>query len=209
MAQVDLELNDLSAPELIATGTRLIDGLTDNPLFPKQRLPLDDLKSKLGQLEAALDAYRKQRLQLNEMKTQFDAMMREVRGAIHTEAEYVEEASGGDAKNIISAHLAAERSWHFWPFGTSPQVTDLSASIGAQPGEIKLMWDRLRGADGYEVECTTGLAGDGPWEQCAVANESYVTVKNLNPHCRYWFRVRAVGEKGKGDWSDPVTKYSR
>jgi hypothetical protein len=33
-------------------------------------------------------------------------------------------------------------------------------------------------------------------------------LKDLNPHIRYWFRVRAIGDK-KGDWSDPVTKYTR
>jgi Fibronectin type III domain len=50
---------------------------------------------------------------------------------------------------------------------------------------------------------------DGPWVQCAVAAESRVTVKELIARHRYWFRVRAISGKGEGDWSDPVTKYSR
>ena len=205
MAQVELELDDLSAPELIATGNRLISGLAGNPHFPDPKLPLDELKRKLGKLQEAQEAYRKQRLQINEMKVDLYALMREVKDALNVEAAYVQEASDGDAKSIISAHLATERSWHFWPFGSLPQVAELSPSIGEQPGEI----DRVHAADGYEVQYATDITGDGPWKPCAVATESRITVKDLDPHCRYWFRVRAIGEKGKGDWSDPVTKYSR
>lgn len=69
--------------------------------------------------------------------------------------------------------------------------------------------DRVHGADGYEVEFSMDISGDGPWKRCTAASESRVTVKGLDPHCRYWFRVRAIGGKGRGEWSDPVTKYSR
>jgi hypothetical protein len=206
---VELELDDLSAPELIATGNRLVDGLAGNPNFPDPKPTLSELKQKLEDLEEAQETYRKLRLQLNEMKVDLYARMRAVKNALNVEAAYVQEASHGDAKSIISAHLAAERSWHFWPFASLPQVNELSATIGEKPGEIDLVWDRVHGADGYELESSTDIAGEGAWEKRAVASESRVTVKGLDPHCRYWFRVRAIGEKGRGEWSDPVTKYSR
>ena len=209
MAEVALHLDALSAPELIAAGARLLAGLEGNPHFPKPQPPLDELWQKLMALEEANLRYRKERLRLNDLKTARDAAMRAVRVAMESEADYVQEASGGDAKRIVSANLTVERTWSLWPFAALGQVIELSASSGAQPGEVDLAWDPVRGADGYETECTDDVGAHGPWVQCAVASESRVTVKNLLPHRRYWFRVRAIGEKGEGGWSDSVTKYTR
>lgn len=209
MAEVKLHLNELSAVELIATGQRLVSGLEGNPNFQQPAPPVDEIKGKLDELATAQAEYRKHRLELNNFKMRRDLLMEDVRKALHAGAEYVQEASGGDAKKIISANLSAEHSWHLWPFGSLAQVADLASSIGEQPGEIDLVWDRVRGAEGYEVESAMDMTGEGPWEPCAVASDSRITLKNLDPHIRYWFRVRAVGPKGHGDWSDPVTKYTR
>ena len=209
MAEIALHLDDLSAPEVIATGNRLVSGLEGNPHFPKPTPPLDELKRKLAELQAAHEEYRKLRLRLNELKTARDQAMRVAKIAIELEAEYVQEASDGEAQKIVSANLTAERTWHLWPFGSPVQVIELSASTGDAPGEVDLVWDSVRDAKGYEVECCHDFAGDGPWVQCAVASESRVTVKDLIAGRRYWFRVRAIGGKGEGDWSDPVTKYTR
>ncbi len=210
MAEVAaLELDALSPPELIATGQRLVSGLDGNPSFPKPEPSVSDLRRKLSVLELAYEEYRKERLRLNELKTAYDAAMRDVREAINLEVSYVDEASGGDAKKILSANLTPERKWSFWPFGSLGQVVELSASQGDEEGEVDLVWDPVRGADGYEVTTSSDMAGAGPWVQAAVTSESGVTVKGLNPGRRYWFRVRAVGKKGEGDWSDPVTKYAR
>ena len=209
MAEVALHLEDLSAPDLLATGSRLLSGLDGNPNFPEPRPPLDEVRHRLGTLENLHEEYRKVRLRLNELKTERDAAMKEVRDTLMREAAYVQEASGGDAKKIVSAHLTAERTWSWWPFGSLAQVIEFSASTGEQPGEVDLVWDPVHDADGYEVECSDDASGGGTWLPCAVAPESRVTVTGLAPRRRYWFRVRATGGKGKGDWSDPITKYSR
>src|SRR5678815_4258865 len=213
MAEVALHLDALSAPELIAAGARLLAGLEGNPHFPKPQPPLDELWQKLMALEEANLRYRKERLRLNDLKTARDAAMRAVRVAMDSEADYVQKASGGEAKKILSANLTVEtveRTWSLWPFGGLAQVIELSASSGEKSGEIDLGWDPVRGAAGYEVECTDIDEADGPWVQCAVASESRVTVKDLQANRRYWFRVRAIGEKGEGGgWSDAVTKHTR
>jgi hypothetical protein len=209
MAEVALHIDALSAPELIASGTRLVSGLENNPHFPEPQPPLDELRKKLAALKEAHEQYRHERLRLNDLKTARDAAMRAVRVAMESEADYVQEASGGEAKKIVSANLTVERTWSIWPFGALAQAIELSASSGERPGEVDLVWDPVRGADGYEVECTDDIGAEGPWVQCAVASESRVTVKDLRAHHRYWFRVRAIGEKGEGDWSDAVTKYTR
>ncbi|HWB60276.1 MAG TPA: fibronectin type III domain-containing protein [Chthoniobacteraceae bacterium] len=208
MAEVKLHLNDLNAPELIATGKRLVAGLEGNAHFAQPKPTVEELKQKISELDAAQEEYRKHRLELNALKTERDALMDSLKMALGAAAEYVQETSDGDSQKIISAGLCAERTWHFWPFGSLPQVTDLAASIGEQPGEIDLVWDRVRGAQGYEISYAIDVTGEGPWEQCGATADSRITLKDLNPHIRYWFRVRAIGDK-QGDWSDPVTKYTR
>lgn len=212
MSKVSLDLHDLSAPELVATGTRLVEGLSDNANFPAPKPSVADLRHKVAALVAANEEYRTLRLQLNKLKTARDLAMQELKEALHEEADYVEEASGGDAAKIVSANLSVDRSWgnwSFWPFDSLPQVIELSASNGDEIGEIDLVWDPVREAEGYEVELSTDLAGEGPWTQCAVASKSSVSVKELTPRIRYWFRVRAIGDEGQGEWSDAVTKFAR
>ena len=86
-----------------------------------------------------------------------------------------------EAQKIVSANLTAERTWSLWPFGSPVQVIELSASTGDAPGEVDLVWDSVRGAEGYEAQCCDDFAGDGPWVQCAVASESRVTVRVSSP----------------------------
>ncbi len=113
MAEVELHLNDLSAPELIATGNRFVAGLADNPHFPDAKAELDAMKKKLEQLAAAQEEYRTHRLELNDLKTARDVLMNEAKAALNAGAAHVQEASGGDAKKIVSAHLSAEPHLEF------------------------------------------------------------------------------------------------
>jgi hypothetical protein len=50
--------------------------------------------------------------------------------------------------------------------------------------------------------------GEGPWEQSGATTKSKITIEQLDNRTRYWFRVRAVNERGAGDWSPPVMKYA-
>jgi len=180
-----------------------------NEHFPEPHPALSDLRRLVAELEAANEACRQQRLRLNSLKTARDSRVAALNAALQAEAAYVQAASEGDPRKIMSANLKAERKWHLWPFGSVNQVAELSASTGDNPGEIDLVWDPIRDADGYDVEICHDIAGAGPWKQCGATVQSKLTIKNLSSRTRYWFRVRAVSGKGEGDWSDPVTKFAR
>jgi len=209
VADVELHLKDLTVSELIATGDRVTAGLEGNEYFPTPRPALSDLRRLVAELEAADEACRQQRLRLNTLKTARDLGVNALQAALQAEAIYVQETSDGDPKKIMSANLKIERKWHLWPFGSVNQVAELSASTGDQPGEIELVWDPIRDAEGYEVEVSHDIAGAGPWEQCGTTVQSKSTIRNLTTGTRHWFRVRAVSAKGAGHWSDPVTKFAR
>jgi hypothetical protein len=143
------------------------------------------------------------------LKTRRDHAVELLSTAVARAAGYVDQASGGDPEKILSANLHAEPEVHLWPFRRLGQVYELSASAGDERGEVDLTWDPVRGAEGYEVENSRDLGGHGPWKLCATTTASRTTVGRLENSIRYWFRVRAMNDRGSSKWSDPVTKYSR
>lgn len=130
-----------------------------------------------------------------------DAIAEALRKALAQEVAYVQQASEGDVAKILSANLHVEEETHLWPFGSAGDVDELAASAGDEPGEIDLAWDPVPGASGYEVEMASDLIAEDSWEQGGATTKSKITIQNLNSRTRYWFRVRAVNERGAGDWS--------
>ncbi|MFA6599263.1 MAG: fibronectin type III domain-containing protein [Ignavibacteriaceae bacterium] len=84
------------------------------------------------------------------------------------------------------------------------QVTNLSAAIGDEPGEIDINFDRVKAATGYEFQ----LSVDTPeaWTNAgATGKTSKFTFTALTAGKKYWIRVRAFRGEEKGIWSNPVS----
>jgi hypothetical protein len=207
MAEVSLNFDELNVPELIALGSRLCDGLAGNPNFPEPAPPLDSLKEVLQELKSKQDRYAESRLRLNDLKLDRDGHASRLKGLLVQVANYVQDASGGDSKKIMSANLHFEHETDLWPFNDPEQVLELSATSGDKPGEIDLAWDPVREADGYEIEFSRESTAPVTWHASAATSQSKTTLTELASGLRLWFRVRAVSTKGVGPWSDPVTKY--
>lgn len=208
MAEVDIDIDKLNVPELLSAGSHLAEGLKDNEHFPAPTPPLMELTSIVDELAASQEQYRKQRLLLNELKTSRDVIVKKLKDAVTAEVAYVQEASDGDAKKILSANLRIEHGISLWPFGGLDQVVELAASAGDETGEVDLVWDAVRGADGYEVEVSREISPHDGWQPAVATTKSRTTIDQLESRHRYWFRVRAVTEDSTGDWSDPVTKFA-
>jgi len=208
MAEAELDIQKLSVPELLATAAGMASALEGNENFPAPTPSPDVLKEIAAQLAEAEEAYREQRKVVNKAQAIRDTLAETLREALTLEKEYVQEASGGDVAKILSANLHVEEETHLWPFGAAGDVEELSASTGDEPGEIDLAWDPVPGASGYEVEIAYDLTGEGPWEQSGATTKSKTTIQQLDNRTRYWFRVRAVNERGAGDWSPAVMKFA-
>jgi hypothetical protein len=206
MAEVDINLHELNVTELLAIAAGVASALEDNVNFPAPTPTPQELDALTARVSAADEAYRTQRARVSEAKVALDRATEELRHALGEEVAYVQTQSGGDIAKILSANLHVEEETSFWPFNRMAQVGELHASMGDQPGEIDIAWDAVPNASGYEVEIACDLNGEGPWEQSGATTQSKITIEKLNNRTRYWFRVRAVGERGAGDWSEPVTK---
>lgn len=208
MAEAELPLNEFSVPELLATAAGVATALENNPHFPDPTPSPRELDALASELSAADAIYREERHRANDARAKRDQVAERLRRALTREVAYVQEASGGDVAKILSANLHVEETTNFWPFSSLAQVEELSASAGDRPGEIDLTWDSVSGAQGYEIEVAYDLTGEGEWEQSGATTNSRITLEKLDNRTRYWFRVRAVGERGAGDWSDPVMKFA-
>lgn len=209
MAEVELNLQELNVTELLAIASGVASALESNVNFPSPEPAPQELDALAARLLEAEEAHRKQRALASEAKIALDRATEDLRKALGAEMAYVQKQSGGDIAKILSANLHVEEESSFWPFNRMAQVMELAASMGDQPGEVDLAWDPVPNASGYEVEIAYDLNGEGPWEQCGATTQSKITIEKLSNRSRYWFRVRAVGERGAGEWSEAATKYGR
>ncbi|MBO8173606.1 MAG: hypothetical protein H0Z33_17195 [Bacillaceae bacterium] len=65
-------------------------------------------------------------------------------------------------------------------------------------GSITVSWDTVSGADGYEIEVDRTIIDNG--------QDTVFVHSNLMPETEHTYRVRAINEHGKGDWSPLVVK---
>ncbi len=78
--------------------------------------------------------------------------------------------------------------------------TPANISTLAEGSKIIVSWDNTPGAEGYELEV------DGA--SVNVGMEAQFEHEGLIPNTQHTYRVRAVNELGKGEWSDTFTKTS-
>lgn len=207
MAEAELNVDELAVPALLATAAGIASALEGNANFPSPDPPPEELDRLAADLAEADRIYSEHRQRAVQAKATRDEIAERLRRALTEEVAYVQEASGGEIAKILSANLHVEEVAGFWPFNTIGQVEELTASSGDQPGEIDLAWDAVPGASGYEVEASTDPLGE-VWEQSGATAQSKITIEQLDSHTRYRFRVRAIGERGAGDWSETVMKFA-
>lgn len=208
MAEIELHLHEMTVGELLVFAAGVASALTGNESFPEPNPSPGQLTALCDELVAADEEHRQQQAVLTQARIVLDRKTAALREALAVEAAYVQEQSGGSISKMLSANMPVAEGSGIWPFNRIAQVENLAASMGDQPGEIDLSWDPVPRASGYEIEVAYDLTGEGPWEQCGATTASKITLEKLNNRTRYWFRVRAVGEHGDGDWSDAVTKFA-
>jgi len=94
------------------------------------------------------------------------------------------------------------------PITSLPMPEDLRASMGDNPGEIDLQWDRITGARSYVVEFREHIGGS-TWTQAKIVTGSRATVAGLVSGKTYAFRVRAIGPREiLSPWSDEAVKMA-
>jgi len=96
------------------------------------------------------------------------------------------------------------------PIGTLPPPANLRADLTEFQGQIKVVWDRERGAVLYELYQSDGDPEDeATWKLAAMTTKSRCTVDQLTSGKSYWFRVKAQGTAGESPLSGPARSMAR
>lgn len=203
MSQIKLDFKNKTPEELVAQFTEIINAMTGNAAFATPNPTLAALTAARDALQAKItDAKAKEnawRAAVAARDVQEDATV-----ALFTQlSSYVQNASGGDEVKILSSGFQVRAA----PSAPKPVTApgNLRATNGDLEGEIDLMWDPVKGAGSYIVDCREQTDG-ATWQNVKTVKQSRVTLTGLTPGKLYAFRVRAIGPLGEGPWSDEAVK---
>lgn len=90
------------------------------------------------------------------------------------------------------------------PLGLLPAPANVRAKAGPVEGAVSLLWSGVVGKLTYELEYATSV--NGPWTRCYNKGRARHVCEGLTPGTEYWFRVRAIGDAGASEWSNPVRR---
>jgi hypothetical protein len=207
MPKFKLDLTKKTPAQKIALGAAHVTAMTGNAAFPvATRLPtdaafqaaLDDLTAKEADVTAKETALKQARNARNASEAAFDIVL-------NSRAANCEAAQPTDDAALASTGLPLRPAPT--TIGDLPAPGDLRASIGDDAGEIDLSWDPVYGANSYVIESKVHNA-PGDWAVVKTVSQSKYTVAGLTSGTFYAFRVRALGPKGEGPWSDEAVKIS-
>lgn len=206
MAQVKLNLRDLTIPLKVQKFRQIIIAMTGNANFTTPDPTLAALTTATDTLEAKYIAAQAARTTAKELTDLQDAAERTADGLLTSEASYVQNKSGGDPAKIQSAGMDVRDPAE--PIGDLPAPGDISATEGDHDGEVDLHWNRVKGAKSYMVQRTTTPTDAPSWGNPVISTKSKATVAGLVTGTKYYFRVAGIGAAGQGAWSELASKVA-
>ncbi len=206
MAQVKLNLKDLTVPEKIQMGRQVITAMTGNSNFVTPNPTLAALTAVTDQLETVFNAAQLKKLQWATAVDVQNASDKLWETAFTQEASYVQSASGGDATKILSSAMGVRDAAH--PSDLPAQPQDPAVTEGDNDGELDFHWDGVKGKTAYVVQILAGENPSGAWGSDKTVTKSKIEITGLVSGTRYWLRVCAVNAAGQGPWSNPVSKIA-
>lgn len=188
------KLKSLGAPVAPAT-----------PPIPNMAASVTDLATKITAAETANNAYEEALSELASLKSARDAATDELRDEVDLFAKAAAKESKGDPTMLqaIGFELASSTTT---PAQLPGKPQNMVITAGDLDGTVDMSCDPPEFALTYEWQITTVDPTNGPYTTKDQGSPSHTTVNSLTSGQRVWGRVRAIGTKGPGPFSDPATK---
>ena len=204
MRKIKLNLSQYDDAETAGLADAIVESMTGNANFPT---PDPTLATLTGDAEAI----RQKQAQIADIKAgltiaqdELVALTGTAKTDIRMMADHVQDKSDGNPDKIHSAGF--EVVGDPAPRGPVGQVQNLRVQVSGLEGELLSRWKKVPGAASYVVDLGSGP--EGPWTQLSIITRSSFKFSGLTPGTKYWVRVRAVGTKGYGLWSDPACRMA-
>ncbi|MEO6785879.1 MAG: fibronectin type III domain-containing protein [Chthoniobacteraceae bacterium] len=209
MSEIKLSTSKMNAGEAMDFGTKLI-GLNApappaTPPIPNMATPVADLTTKLTAAQTANNAYEQAKASLPGLLSARDIAIQDLKDEEGLFAKAAAKESKGNATMLLAAGFELVPSAHS-PSPGVQQPLNVILSEGKNPGSIGAKCNPDANASTYEWQTTTGDPVTGPYVTFKQTTAAHVTITGLTSGTRVWVRVRAIGTKGEGPWSDPAMK---
>ncbi len=199
MKKVILNFSRLSIPEKIQKVRTVLGLMTGNTNFANPNPTLDDIDAAVNLLEssheAAQDGSKTKKALMRIHEDSVDALMSKL-------VAYVQDISNGDEAIIQSSGMGVKAK------ATPPKDLEAPTALKASPrsnsGEAELKWKSVKGAKSYLIEFTTTPNESATWDMLDTCTKAKHIATGIQSVSAVWFRVAAVGPKGKSQWSDPA-----
>ncbi|MBL0310106.1 MAG: fibronectin type III domain-containing protein [Bacteroidetes bacterium] len=197
MAKVKLGFYGLTVPEQSLRLIHIIKEMTGNVNFPNPSPTLAVM------LQAARDLSKAYEMSRNRDKEQVAIMnlrRAELLELVRQLGAYVQMASMGDVEKILSSGFGVAEL----PAARPPvaQVQKIRVRQWSSLGSLRAIWGKVTAAEAYEVQLSDSGPEDKFFKHYITVIGSRLTIKDLVPGKIYWVRVRAVGRRGAGLWSN-------
>lgn len=202
MAQFALQLSKKSLDEKLVMCQALETNLTGNANVPTPAPTIAALTAKRTAIIAKRNAVATARENILTLENDLANLETDLDGMLTTEAATIISATAGDKPKMLTTGLPIKGDAS--PVGPMPAPNNLVARGGDLEGTVDNNWDPVAGRSSYLGEYS--LSPTGPWTQFYAGTASSATATGLTSGTIYYFRVRAIGAKGPGPWSDIAQK---
>jgi hypothetical protein len=200
-AKVSLGLARLSVPEKIKKSRKFVKSISADARFVNPLPPLAEVTTATDELEttsiAAQGGGPAQTALMHDSEDVLDSKLTQL-------GNYVEIIANGDETIILAAGMDVKGKG-------ARQPNKFVVVNGEHEGEAMLQTPVTPRASYVWQMSPDPLPSDTPsangtrWEQFAITTISTVTINDLKPGTKYWFRVAPITSAGQGLWSDPIS----
>lgn len=202
--KVKLGLRGLDIKLKIQTARRIVSCMENNSRFQEPDPALAEIEQAVSGLEHKYSEVQNER-QVIQLKTmEMNGLENELDKKITLLAAYVESKAKGDIEAIHSAGMEVRAD--SVPVGIPGRVIIKSLRETMNFGEIKIYWEKIKGAKFYNIEYSESK--DTNWKLYDSTTKTKILITKLKSGTKYWFRVQGIGSAGKGAYSDPAVKYA-
>jgi hypothetical protein len=205
MSKPKLELQKLTIAELIQRSREILSKMTGNATYPTPNPPLLDISAVTTAVEGLLNEAQNAKLEWIDKVNQLNSEVADLQQKLTLLANYVFNTSSGNAEKIMSAGMEIASKPGTAPVPAQVIIQTIS-EVGA--GKLELKWKKVPYTKTYAVQMTTNPDDPSKWTNLQSVTKTKYIAGGLTSGTKYWFRVRAVGSAGEGEWSDMFVKYA-
>jgi hypothetical protein len=206
MSKVKLGLKNLTPDQKIDLANTIKTAMTGNANFTTPNPTLAAYGTMIANAQAGIASHNTAKATEQTALANRDALIRVLDAGTTQMGDYVQNASSGDRVKIESAGMSVRDDAA--PIGIPAQVMNLVLTEGDFDGTLDAAWDKVRGANSYEIQTSPDPITPTSWTFKQSASKSSATISGLTSGAKMWVHVRAIGAGNTpGPWSDPATKF--